>query len=91
MEDLGAGLEQTKCRWCPAMVMWVASTKGRPMPLDPMPTVDGNVIIERNGTGVRARVLTKAELAQGQLGLRPPRRKAHFATCTGNPDPRRRR
>lgn len=88
MEDLGATLERATCNWCPAQVIWLQSTNGRPMPLDPLPVEDGNVVIEHRDGGIRARVLTKKELAQGALGLRPPRRKAHFATCPNNPNRR---
>lgn len=66
-QDLGT------CRRCGALLRWVKSTNGRPMPLDREPNPDGNVIVD----GDRAVVLRKGE-EPPETGFRY---MPHFATC----------
>jgi hypothetical protein len=70
------------CRSCDAPVLWVETSAGRKMPLDPEPVEDGNVVITAEaplGLRTEAVVLTKADLAQ----IHPDRLRyrSHFSTC----------
>ena len=61
------------CRSCSVPILFiVTTTTGRPMPLDPDPRSDGNVVIEADG---RARTLKLGEEHPG------PRYMSHFVTC----------
>lgn len=70
----------SKCRACPAPVWWVKTeASGKPMPLDPHPVADGNVIVV-SAPGVRTpivRVLKKGEDPPAEI----LRYVSHFATC----------
>lgn len=64
------------CRSCGAYVLWVISAKNRQaMPLDPLPRLDGNLILTVEGRGQIARVLKQPAKFAG------PRFQAHFVTC----------
>lgn len=67
------------CELCAAPVMWVATTGGSRMPVDPLPTLAGNVLVTQDPRSHRrrAKVLTKAELDDDPW----PRYRSHFATC----------
>lgn len=66
-----------RCDYCGKAIRWVATRKGKKMPLDPNPAPDGNVVLELEGIDRTpcARVLTKGEVAAGPTYL------SHFATC----------
>ena len=64
-----------RCRSCRAWILWVQLRSGKKMPLDYVPSVDGNIIVE-NGF---ARVLGAVELSARPAGER--RHTSHFATC----------
>ncbi|MCA1570153.1 MAG: hypothetical protein LC798_07495 [Chloroflexi bacterium] len=64
------------CRRCNLPITWVRTVANKAMPIDPAPSIRGNITM----TGGRAMVLTKPEVAaareQGrQLYV------SHFATC----------
>jgi hypothetical protein len=70
----------SECRSCHAKIVWAVTTKGRPIPIDPEPVPDGNIILEPRGTSWRplpplATVWTHG--AQDGVVLY----KSHFATC----------
>lgn len=80
-----SGVELSACRWCGAAIRWVVTVAGKSMPVDECPTVDGNVVIGRDG---RARALKK--WAKGQVPEAVPRYMPHFATCRRPAPPRNR-
>jgi hypothetical protein len=53
-EGGGVMAQLGKCRSCEKPVLWVKTVNGRPMPLDPEPRADGNVV---SGSDGRARFL----------------------------------
>lgn len=59
-----------RCRTCKAPVRWVTTTSGRPMPIDPEPRADGNIMLDDHDV---AHV----------VGANDPRGAwvSHFATC----------
>lgn len=61
----------SSCRSCGAPMLWVRTPAGRPMPLDPEPSEDGNVEIV-DGLAV---VHHQPPLDHGDLYT------PHFATC----------
>lgn len=61
------------CESCSAEIRWVTLESGRPMPLDPAPHPNGNVIV---GVGGRYRVLDGSQLPAEVAAWR-----SHFATC----------
>jgi hypothetical protein len=70
--------ESTPCKSCSAPVIWATTTRGKAMPVDPDPVVEGNLVLEaRFGDAPPlARVLGVAK----QFG-RKDLRVAHFVTC----------
>ena len=70
-------MSRNGCQWCGQQVRWVRTEAGRNMCLDPRPTPGGNVALVDTEGGLRARVLTTAELYdwRGQLWM------PHIATC----------
>lgn len=72
----------SKCRApsCSAEVVWVRTTNGNLMPLDPKPTDDGNIILFPKTDGPVAYVVGPADLlGEAYAGL--PRYVSHFASC----------
>lgn len=66
------------CGSCHAAIDWVRTAKGRPMPLDPGPNPDGNVVLVHG----QAVVLSPAALALAkEQGDDRPRYMPHWATC----------
>ncbi len=63
----------TLCESCAAEIRWVTLESGRPMPLDPAPHPNGNIIV---GIGGRYRVLDGSQLPAEVAAWR-----SHFATC----------
>lgn len=61
------------CDSCGAEIRWVTTEGGRPMPLDPAPHPNGNVVV---GLRDRYRVLTGPQLPAEGVAWR-----SHFATC----------
>jgi hypothetical protein len=62
------------CRSCKALVLWCITDKGKRQPVDAKPTEAGNLLIERRGTVLYARL----------AGLFDPpgeRFMPHHATC----------
>lgn len=64
------------CRMCGQPVRWVRTTRGRSMPLDPLPTIAGNVRLRASGSQVLAFVSGNQDLPLDQ-----PAYRAHAATC----------
>jgi len=61
------------CRSCFAPIIWRNTEKGRPIPLDPEPTPNGDVRVDEHGT---AHVLpNEPRLGTDEL------HRSHFATC----------
>lgn len=73
------------CSSCHQRVWWVRSAAtGRAMPLDPDPTADGNVVIERGAAVVLPRQRDTGPTLFEQEPPPPddrPRYTSHFATC----------
>lgn len=65
------------CRSCGAPIKWVLTTTGKNMPLDPIPTVDGNCWVERWDHGVPVVQVTSG-FVPGRI---PMRYTSHFASC----------
>lgn len=69
------------CDSCGARVIWTLTLKtGRSMPVDELPSEDGNVVLclEEDGKGPPiSRVLSKGE----HVDATTARHKSHFATC----------
>ena len=63
-------MTKVTCTSCGASTMWVKTTSGKSMPLDPQPVVNGNVYID-GATG-----LAHVRKPDGAMGFRP-----HFVTC----------
>lgn len=67
----------TRCKWCPAEILWALTDKGHRIPLDPAPSDRGNLALEfRPGATPIATVVDPKKVA-GPLWL------AHMATCPG--------
>jgi hypothetical protein len=66
----------SSCRACRAPLFWATTPRGKNIPLDPQPTLDGNVEIVEGEAVVLAGVhLDAARRAGAQLYT------SHFATC----------
>lgn len=61
-----------KCRGCSAAIAWAKTERGKPIPLDPEPVPDGNIVVTDAGI---AHFLRSTEMATG------PRYVSHFVTC----------
>lgn len=59
------------CKSCGAPVKWVKTTGGTPMPLDPVPVPDGNVVL----------CLGVASVLREDRNPEVERWNAHFVTC----------
>lgn len=72
----------SRCRACPAEVLWVRMPSGRVMPVDPVPDDEGNVAAMRDGHGVWLGHVLKADER-----ARPYEKRfmPHFATCKPSP------
>lgn len=61
------------CRGCGAKFRWARTEgRGKPIPLDPDPVPDGNIVVTDGGI---AHFLRATEMATG------PRYVSHFSTC----------
>lgn len=68
----------TECRSCGAEIVWASTERGKAIPINPAPDVDGNLAISGSGrhdADFSARVIAGDEKYSG------PRYKSHFATC----------
>jgi hypothetical protein len=65
------------CDSCGRPILWALSEYGKPMPLDPEPRADGNIVLRRLGGTDQpvAHVLKRHEL------VAEARHVSHFATC----------
>lgn len=68
------------CRSCKAEVRWVLTEGGKKMPLDPLPTPEGNVLVAMVGGEEIATVLGPADRAAAQIAG-TPLHISHFVTC----------
>lgn len=78
----------TTCSTCERPILWALSERGKPIPIDPQPRADGNIVLRALG-GVEdrvAHVLKPDETASAE-----PRYVSHFATCPQAETHRRRR
>jgi hypothetical protein len=65
------------CRSCKAPIRWAVTVGGHPMPLDPVPVADGNLLLEdRGGTAPRVTVVPPSARDVDELLF-----VAHFRTC----------
>lgn len=67
-------MRESLCRSCGAPIAWATTTNGKPMPLDPDPVPNGNVVIGIDGV---AMVFART----GQVPKGFDRFRSHFATC----------
>lgn len=72
------------CGGCGAPVVWTTTANLRPMPVDPEPAPDGNVLLTAVGLGVRAEVVGNPARLFGRTAYR-----SHFSTCPKAGDYRR--
>lgn len=75
-----------RCSGCDALMFWAVSEKsGARMPIDAVPTSDGNITLDFGTDPPTAHVMTKRQivnLTQGSLlDPTPERFTSHFATC----------
>ena len=68
--------DRALCKSCEARILWVLTSKGSKMPLDPEPVADGNMVVEPGGT---LRTVKKKDA--NAIPFETPRYKSHFATC----------
>lgn len=70
----------SRCRSCDAEIFWVTTEAGKSMPLDALPSADGNVMVSRPAGKPVAAVLAGLFLAEaresGRVLYMP-----HHATC----------
>jgi len=89
----GPALAPVRCDECRALIFFAVTKKGKLMPLDADPTIDGNVFLDpfpatrRSGAPsemMLATVLTKKSLeyVRENYDERGPLYMPHFATCT---------
>ena len=83
----------SRCASCGAPIVWVRSTGGKAIPLDPEPAEGGNLVaVDRSGIALdpeRARLAvaaSKATVTVARRALRSidpelPHWRTHFATC----------
>jgi hypothetical protein len=71
-----AGWPTTPCKGCGKPVIWATTANLRPMPVDPEPAAEGNVVLMRLGLGVRAEVITNPGRLFGRRTY-----VSHFVTC----------
>lgn len=66
------------CRSCGADVLWAVTSRGKPIPIDPEPRPDGNIVVDpvERGRPRSCHYATKLERAE-LTSLRV----AHFVTC----------
>lgn len=72
----------SRCRWCRERVLWLANDKtGKLAPIDPVPSPDGNIRIDRAGS--RYSVVTKEEMGlfEAQVDAAPTLYLNHWVTC----------
>lgn len=70
--DDPAGTQRARCRGCGAPVLWgVTGANEKPIPLDPEPRADGNLVVEARMVVAYSQLL--------HVGV--PRYVTHFATC----------
>ncbi len=68
------------CKSCRAPIVWAVTAKnGKAIPIDPVPTYDGNIRLE-NRDEQRQPPIAHVVGAQQEL-VRTPRYTSHFATC----------
>jgi hypothetical protein len=65
-----------QCRSCKQPIIWAITANGKATPVDPQPSLKGNLLLtyDGNGGGYRASVATSVDPAS-------PRYVSHFATC----------
>lgn len=73
------------CRSCGAAIRWaISKATGKWIPIDPTPTLDGNLALEPGANADEARAYTPEDAA-----LHRPRYTSHFATCPDAAEHRR--
>lgn len=75
-----------RCRYCHADIRWVDTVNGRKMPLDALPVLNGNVIIDADGIGV-----VMGQLDLSNLPADVERFRSHHAdpNCSGSSEHKR--
>ena len=76
-----------RCRTCTREILWALTERGKPIPIDPEPRPDGNIVLGGFG-GVEDRV---AHVLGAEETTSEPRYVSHFATCPQAETHRRRR
>lgn len=77
LADPAAQLPRAACRGCGAAMVWVASTKGGTVPLDPRPAPDGNLVFEPAAATPTVRYLRKEDVVPAGTA----RYRSHFSSC----------
>lgn len=80
MADTAEAQRRGTCRSCHAPILWVTTTKGADMPVDPEPSSDGNVQLTAHGDLLFAHVLGTHHAAAAREHD-TPLHQSHFATC----------
>lgn len=75
----------TRCRDCPAQIVWTVTNNGRRMPVDLLPVLGGNVVLTTGtDTTPESRVLSRDE-TERRAGNGTRAFVSHFATCPNAP------
>lgn len=64
-----------ECSSCGAHIIWALTEKGKRMPVDAVPTRNGNIVLEDDGRSVKA--VVRDAMLPGVQALYI----SHFATC----------
>lgn len=80
------GPEAADCRSCGQPIIWTVTIRGKRMPVDAEPDVQGNIMLEQSTAGAPpTAVYSKASLLSVD-----ERHTSHFATCPQSDEWRRR-
>ena len=77
----------TKCRYCPEQIIFAVTENGKRIPLDPVPSPKGNIMLEFTPDGSPPLATVVADPAKATCALYI----SHFATCPGAQRARRKR
>ena len=70
-------MNTTRCKVCPAEIIWARTANDKRIPLDAAPTMDGNVMLDANGIAHVLGPLDKMTMTIDSTTLHMP----HHATC----------
>jgi len=74
-----------ECRSCGARIFWGFTKRGKAIPLDELPSPDGNLALEEHKDGLRSTVLVRCVKKDDLFDRSALRYVSHFATCPDAP------